>query len=100
MLLPATLLLLTVLAIPVYKKDYKTIYWTGAAIALGFIMHPLLQVCVLVVQVLGLCIVLVCECLWGNGVHLAPAAAGVNTCVRVDRSESPSHCLRLSASRV
>jgi len=43
MLLPASALLLTVLALPLINLDYMNIAFTAAAAALGFILWPLLQ---------------------------------------------------------
>ncbi|KXZ49449.1 hypothetical protein GPECTOR_21g675 [Gonium pectorale] len=44
MLMPASLLLLVVLAMPVVSGDLRTCAWTLGAVLLGFIMYPLLQV--------------------------------------------------------
>ncbi|KAG2487400.1 hypothetical protein HYH03_013969 [Edaphochlamys debaryana] len=43
MLLPASALLLVVLAMPFLARDWRTIAWTGGAVALGFTMYPALQ---------------------------------------------------------
>jgi hypothetical protein len=44
MLLPASALLLVVLAMPFANRNWETCGWTLGAIALGFVMHPSLQV--------------------------------------------------------
>ncbi|GAX81476.1 hypothetical protein CEUSTIGMA_g8905.t1 [Chlamydomonas eustigma] len=44
MLLPATALLVTVIALPFLKLDYTTMLWTVGAGLSGFILWPLLQV--------------------------------------------------------
>lgn len=44
MLLPASVLLLVVLAIPFVTLDVRTCSWTLGAVALGFVMYPALQV--------------------------------------------------------
>lgn len=43
MLLPASVLLLTVLALPVLARDWRTIGATLGAVAAGLILYPLLQ---------------------------------------------------------
>lgn len=43
MLLPATVLLMVVLAIPFVTLDVRTCSWTLGAMALGFVMYPALQ---------------------------------------------------------
>ncbi|GLC39294.1 hypothetical protein PLESTB_001574500 [Pleodorina starrii] len=43
MLLPASALLLVVLAMPFVNRDWETMGWTAGAVALGFVMHPALQ---------------------------------------------------------
>ncbi|GFR49932.1 hypothetical protein Agub_g12036, partial [Astrephomene gubernaculifera] len=43
MLLPASLLLLVVLALPFINRDLPTVAWTLGAVALGFVMYPALQ---------------------------------------------------------
>ncbi|GIL60391.1 hypothetical protein Vafri_14994 [Volvox africanus] len=43
MLLPASALLLVVLAMPVINRDWATCSWTLAAVGLGFVLHPVLQ---------------------------------------------------------
>ena len=44
MLLPASALLLTVLALPVWQRDWRTIGATLGAVVAGLILYPLLQV--------------------------------------------------------
>ena len=44
MLLPASVLLLVVLAVPFVTGDLPTVAWTLGAVLLGFVMYPALQV--------------------------------------------------------
>jgi hypothetical protein len=44
MLAPATILLLAILIIPLYERNYVMMGITSAAMVSGFILYPLMQV--------------------------------------------------------
>jgi hypothetical protein len=43
MLAPASLLLITILVIPIYERNFTMIFTTTGAMVLGFVLYPLLN---------------------------------------------------------